>query len=259
MFKIEDFKGTSIRICKIKTPYLNYIRNFDHRIPVKGERKYIGLIININGMQYVVPLTSKGTNERILNGKNKRSPLVTTNIKDVADILHNNMFPTPESEIIDIKEISAESDSYLNYEYRFIRKKWAKINIKSMNIYQNRYNNEDRDYNFLKFICCDFKKLEIECKGWAYDHLVIKIKEQYRLKEYIEINKNTEIFSLVEVNDYGTYSRVENYDENNSELQSIKIYAKDEFGQEKFVEAVIKVKDGETLTQIDEKELQAVQ
>lgn len=78
-------------------------------------------------MQYVVPLTSQSVEERNLKVKNKRSPLVTTNIKNIAGILHNNMFPIPESEIIDIKEISAESDSYLNYEYRFIRKNGQKL------------------------------------------------------------------------------------------------------------------------------------
>jgi protein AbiQ len=122
MFEEKDFKNTPIRICEIKKPYLNYIRKFDKRIPVKSGRKYIGLVILINGMQYVVPLTSKGVNDRVSNGKNKRSPIVTTNLKNVADILHNNMFPAPESEIIDIKDISNEFDSYLNYEYRFIRK-----------------------------------------------------------------------------------------------------------------------------------------
>lgn len=112
-----------------------------------------------------------------------------------------------------------------------------------MNIYRSRYNENDKDYNFLKVICCDFKKLEIECRGWTYDHLIIKLKEKYNLMEYIEINKNTKFSSLIELSDYGIYSRVENFDENSSELQRINIYAKDEFGQEKYVEAIVKVKE----------------
>lgn len=127
MFEIEDFKNTPIRVCKVKKDYLKFIRKFDYRIPVKSGRKFICLVIVINGIQYVVPLTSQSVEERNLKGKNKRSPLVTTNIKNIADILHNNMFPIPKSEIIDIKEISAESDSYLNYEYRFIRKNGQKL------------------------------------------------------------------------------------------------------------------------------------
>ncbi len=243
MFKIEDFKDTPIRICEIEKTYLNYIRKFDYRVPVKSGRKYIGLIVFINGMQYVVPLTSKSTKDRISSGKNKRSPIVTTNIKNMADILHNNMFPVPETEIKDIKDISVWSDAYLNYEYRFIRKKWGKINIKSINTYRNRYDKNNKDYHFLNRICCDFKKLEVECKGWSYDHLTIKLREDYRFKEYIEIENGTNIASLVEINRYGIFSRVEGLDKNSLELQHIRIYAKDEFNQEKFIDAVFKITD----------------
>lgn len=127
-----------------------------------------------------------------------------------------------------------------------------------MNIYRNRYNENDKDYNFLKVICCDFKKLEIECRGWTYDHLIIKLKEKYNLMEYIEINKNTKFSSLIELSDYSIYSRVENFDENSPELQRINIYAKDEFGQEKYVEAIVKVKEKENAIQIEENELETV-
>ncbi|MEF2615189.1 type III toxin-antitoxin system ToxN/AbiQ family toxin [Faecalibacillus faecis] len=165
MFNEDDFKGTPINICYVKSDYLKYIRKFDYRIPIKTNRKFIGLVIRINGSQYVVPLTSKSSKERVSSGKRKRSPVVTTNLKDVADILHNNMFPVPSVEIEKIKDISYFTDPYLNYEYRLIRKKWVAINIKSMNVYRNRYIQKNKDYLFLNKICCDFKKLEEECKG----------------------------------------------------------------------------------------------
>lgn len=76
--------------------------------------------------------------------------------------------------------------------------------------------------------------------------------------EYIEINKNTKFSSLIELSDYGIYSRVENFDENSSELQRINIYAKDEFGQEKYVETIVKVKEKENAIQIEENELETV-
>lgn len=177
MFNEEDFKGTPINICYVKSDYLKYIRKFDYRIPIKTNRKFIGLVILINGSQYVVPLTSKSSKERVSSGKRKRSPVVTTNLKDVADILHNNMFPVPSVEIEKIKDISYFTDPYLNYEYRLIRKKRAAINIKSMNVYRNRYIQKNKDYLFLNKICCDFKKLEEECKRWSYNHLFIQLKK----------------------------------------------------------------------------------
>lgn len=148
MFNERDFKNTKISICYVNSDYLKYIRNFDFRIPVKNNRKFIGLVILINGMQYVVPLTSKNSYERVSNGKNKRSPIVTTHLKNVADILHNNMFPVPIKELENIDNISFESDSFLNYEYRLIRKKWASINLKSMNVYRNRDDSKNKDYYF---------------------------------------------------------------------------------------------------------------
>ena len=56
MFNEDDFKGTPINICYVKSDYLKYIRKFDYRIPIKTNRKFIGLVIRINGSQYVVPL-----------------------------------------------------------------------------------------------------------------------------------------------------------------------------------------------------------
>lgn len=247
MFEIEDFKNTPVRICKIEKSYINYMRKFDKRVPIKSGRKYICLVVLINNIHYVVPLTSKGADDRELKGKNKRSPIVTTNLKNIADVLHNNMFPIPEMEIKDIKDISAYTDSYLNYEYRFIRKKWSQINIKSINTYRNRYDKNHKDYKFLKLICCDFKKLEEECLGWSYNHLTIKLKEEYSSKEYIEIKNEEDIATLVQISHYGVYSRCEGFDETSSELQNITVYAKDEFGQEKSVSFMVKAISSEEL------------
>ncbi len=240
MFKESDFRDTKVSICYVKSDYLKYIRKFDIRIPVKTNRKFIGLVIFINGMQYVVPLTSKSTFERIDKGKKKRSPLVTTNLKNVADILHNNMFPVPMKELEKINDISFEKDSYLNYEYRLIRKKWATINLKSMNIYRNRYDEQNRDYYFLKRICCDFKKLEEECKGWTYDHLMINLKNKNISKEFLEIENEQDLLTYFDLSEYVDHLKVDNLS-NSNELQVIKITIFDEYGQSKSKNVLVKL------------------
>lgn len=88
--------------------------------------------------------------------------------------------------------------------------------------------------------------------GWSYNHLTIKLREDYRSKRYIEIENGTNISLLVEISGYGIFSRVEGLDENSSELQHIKIYAKDEFNQEKFIEAVVKITNT-TVKQLEKK------
>lgn len=245
MFTQNDYKKTNIRMCKITKDYLKFMNKIDYKVSKKKERTFIGLIVKFNNIQYVVPLTSQTLEKRHLNGKRKRSPIITTFLKEngneLADILHNNMFPVPENEIIDIKGIRDESNSYLSKEYRYIKKKWDKINEKSMNIYLSRYDKHHPNYYFLKSMCCDFKKLEEECLGWSYDHLKIKLKDEFN-EEIIYISKSTNFETLVSINNYSIFSRVENFDENSHELQNIRIYAKDEFGQEKFIEIVIKIK-----------------
>ena len=241
MFEKRDFKDSDILICKIESSYLKYMRQFDYKVPIKSGRKFIGLVIWINQMQYVVPMTSKSSLERRDSGKSKRSSSTTTHLKDIADILHNNMFPVPQNEIIKIDNISIHTDPYLNYEYRLIRKKWFEINMKSMRVYMDRYNEDDKDYHFLKRICCDFKNLENECKGWCYDHLFVHLKEEYVGKEYIEIKSESDILSKVEISDYAVSTNIEGLDEESDELQSVQICVSDEYGQKKYLKILVKM------------------
>lgn len=81
--------------------------------------------MRINGRMYVVPLTSQTTKERVARGKKKRSTTITTFIKvdgeEIANLLHNNMFPVPDEQIKRI-QIDPEVDTYLANEERQIRK-----------------------------------------------------------------------------------------------------------------------------------------
>ncbi len=170
----DDLKHTTPMICEISKEYLKYMHKADWRVSVKyNNRKFVGLAIRINNRIYVVPLTSQTTTERIARGKNKRSALITSFIevggKEIANLLHNNMFPAPRNQIKRI-QIDPLVDTYLANEERQIRKKWVEINEKSVNVYCERYNKESRNYHFLEKTCCDFKKLEKECDNWLNGH-----------------------------------------------------------------------------------------
>lgn len=75
------------------------------------------------------------------------------------------MIPVPE-ELATKIIIDPVKDTYLMNEYRFIRKHWVEINSKSVMIYIERNNENSRNYEFLKSICCDFKMLEAKCDDW---------------------------------------------------------------------------------------------
>ncbi|CVI72501.1 MULTISPECIES: type III toxin-antitoxin system ToxN/AbiQ family toxin [Eubacteriales] len=170
----EDIRKTTPILCEIQRDYIKYMHDADWRVSVKyNNRKFVGLAVQINGRMFVVPLTSQTTKERIARGKKKRSAAITTFLKvageEIANLLHNNMFPVPDDQIKPI-QIDPKVDTYLANEERQIRKKWVEINTKSIAVYRERYDKESRNYYFFNKTCCDFKKLEVECDRWEREH-----------------------------------------------------------------------------------------
>lgn len=170
----KDLKCTKPILCEIQRDYIKYMHDVDWRVSVKyNNRKFVGLAVRINGRIYVVPLTSQTTTERVARGKKKRSAAITTFLKvggeEIANLLHNNMFPVPKNQIKKI-QIDPLVDTYLANEERQIRKNWTEINTKSIAVYRERYDKNSRNYYFLNKTCCDFKKLEAECDKWEQEH-----------------------------------------------------------------------------------------
>lgn len=152
----------SLCLYKIDADYLKYLHNIDYRISVKyNNRPFVGIVTMLNGIKYVLPLTSQTTQERRKEGKNKRSAIITTFVKssndiEIANILHNNMFPVKDGVYIAL-DINPEVDTYESNEIRFIRKNSENIIKKAEKVYTDR----TTKYNeFLYKSCCDFKKLE---------------------------------------------------------------------------------------------------
>lgn len=168
-----DLKCTKPILCEIERDYMKYMHEADWRVSVKYKRKFVGLAVRINGRFYVIPLTSQTTKERVARGKKKRSASITTFIKvggeEIANLLHNNMFPVPRNQIKKIT-IDPMVDTYLANEERQIRKHWVEINTKSIAVYKDRYDTNSRNYHFFNRTCCDFKKLETECDKWENEH-----------------------------------------------------------------------------------------
>ena len=119
-----------LTLYKINAQYLKFLHNVDNRISVKyNNRPFVGIITMINGIKYVLPLTSQTTQERKKVGKSKRAAIITTFVKDssgveIANILHNNMFPVLD-DVYSAIQIDATIDTYESNEIRYIRKNRA--------------------------------------------------------------------------------------------------------------------------------------
>lgn len=152
----------------IDAKYLKYLHSIDYRVNVKNKRPFIGIITMINGVKYVLPLTSQTTAERMKEGKRKRSSKITTFVKDssdneIADILHNNMFPVFDG-VYTLRNIDPEKDTYELNEIRYIRKNRESIIQKAQKVYTDRTTKADP---FLNKTCCDYKKLESVYKDFV--------------------------------------------------------------------------------------------
>ncbi|MCR5796577.1 MAG: type III toxin-antitoxin system ToxN/AbiQ family toxin [Eubacterium sp.] len=153
---------TELHLCSIDARYLKFLHSVDYRVSVKyNNRPFVGFITMLNGINYVIPLTSQTTAERAKNGKGKRSARMTTFIRDssgveIANLLHNNMIPVPDNAYT-ILQIDATKNTYETNEIRFVRKHKEDIIKKAKKVYSDRLAGKDL---FLCKHCCDFAKLE---------------------------------------------------------------------------------------------------
>ena len=151
-------------LCMVNSDYIKFLHKIDKRVSVKyNNRPYVGLVTMINGIEYMLPLTSQTTSERKKDGKGKRSAMITTFVRDtnddeIANILHNNMIPI-RNDLYEILDIDATVDTYEANEIRFIRKNKDKIIQKAHKVHDNRIKGQNR---FLNSTCCDFALLEKE-------------------------------------------------------------------------------------------------
>lgn len=145
--------------------YLKYLHEKDYRVSVKfNNRPFAGIVTLVGDRKYIIPLTSQTTEERKREGKNKRSALITsfvteTSGKEISNLLYNNMIPVNE-QVITALNINPEIDTYESNEIRYLRKNWGSIQKKAGKVFEQRYDTQSYNYNFLTKTCCDFKKLE---------------------------------------------------------------------------------------------------
>lgn len=158
----------NIKLYEINNNYINYLSPhaphlfFNKKPKQKNERKYIGIILQINDMDYFAPLSSFKPKHSSM-----KEMIDFIKIKNYAVINLNNMFPVPSSEYTYV-DISKEKDlkyrSLLLSEYRYIKAIQDKIRKNALIIYKHKI--ENKNSTGLAKRCNDFLLLEELCKKY---------------------------------------------------------------------------------------------
>lgn len=153
----------NLKFYEVNPEYIDYLipiapHLFRNKKPGQNnERKYIGVVLNINEFEYFVPLSSfKAKHKKMKEG------LDFIKIKNYAVINLNNMFPVPSSErrYVNISEV--ENFQYKNLllsEYRYIKAIQEKICKNAKTLYYLKL--KDGNSTSLAKRCNDFSSLEI--------------------------------------------------------------------------------------------------
>lgn len=157
----------NIKFYEVSEDYVDYlIPHAPHLFRNKKQgqqnsRKYIGVVLHINNMNYFAPLSSFKSKHYKMN-----ETLDFIKIKNYAVINLNNMFPVPDGYYfyVDIsKEHNQKYKSLLLAEYRYIKSIQNKIRKNALTLYNLKMKGEKSN---LTNRCNDFLLLEELCKKY---------------------------------------------------------------------------------------------
>lgn len=157
----------NIKLYQVTPDYVDYLlpyapHLFHNKKPnQQNERKYIGVVLHINEMDYFAPLSSFKKKHQYLY-----ESLDLIKVKKYAVINLNNMFPVPKAHFfyVDIaQETNPQYRSLLLSEYRYIKSIQHKIRKNAEILYYLKIKGEKSP---LTMRCNDFLKLEEMCKKY---------------------------------------------------------------------------------------------
>ncbi|PMM01869.1 hypothetical protein BCT63_18360 [Vibrio kanaloae] len=148
----------------VSNDYINHLKKVDARVPDNYDerRAYVGVVMEVCGIKYLVPLTSHKTKHKDIKPgaqtvfkihelNNEANPLGMAQI--------SNMLPVLDSEIqlLDMKVQSENKKKLLNLQQQFLRKNSERFVKKAMRLYELV---TVKKVPGLVKNCCDFKALE---------------------------------------------------------------------------------------------------
>lgn len=155
----------------VSDTYITHLKAIDDRVPdnYKATRPYVGVVMEINGHQYLAPLTSYKPKQDRLNA----STPSLFKLHEKGDeqnklgmIQINNMLPVTEAELT-LLNMDAQPEKYkrmLNLQLAFIKANQEKIKEKAEKFYELVV---VRKHTFFSAISCDFMALEAGCAAFV--------------------------------------------------------------------------------------------
>mgnify|MGYP002580640988 CR=1 FL=1 len=185
-----------MRIYIVKEDYINYLKKFDDNIrDNKNEsRPYIGILLEVNGMNYIAPLASP--KEKHKSMKNNIDFFKLEN-GDLGVINLNNMIPVHKENIVEYNFEERHNRKYsilLTKQIRFINKNEDVIKNKANKLYNKVISGRSfiakrcvnfeliekkaLEYNLIPILCCG-ETLEQREKGITIDFIRTQIKSAF--------------------------------------------------------------------------------
>lgn len=167
-----------MKLYEITDEYINYLRKFDNKVYDNKEenrkvmRKYLGIVLNINQLNYYIPMSSPKKSDYKNNHIRKSViPIIriisneeVDNIPVLKGTLRiSNMIPVPDSELILYEPKNEKNKNYkilIEKELEVIGKNEELIKKYANILYKQKINNYDVSY--IKNVV-DFKLLEEKC------------------------------------------------------------------------------------------------
>lgn len=166
----------SLKFYEINLDYIDFLSLFaphlfkNKKASQKNSRKYIGIVLSVNSLDYFVPLSSFKEKH-----KNMRETVDFIKIKDFAVLNINNMFPASSNDckFLDINSVADKNyQNLLRNEYRFIKTIEEKIIKNAKTVYIHKKLNGNK--TGLSKRCNDFLLLETKCAEWQTKHHLSK-------------------------------------------------------------------------------------
>ena len=155
-----------LKLYEINPKYIKYLAQYQEHIFIsdgnKASRKYIGIVLQINAMNYFAPLSSFKPKH-----KKMKESVDFIKIRDYAVININNMVPVPEGEyhLVDVNGTKDMQYRYLmQAESREINRQRNRIIKNADIVYKHKLRNGDTTP--LARRTNDFKELEKRCKQY---------------------------------------------------------------------------------------------
>ena len=170
-----------MKLYAVSDEYIRYLRKFDNKVYDNKEnnrkvmRKYLGIVLTINELNYYIPMSSPKNSDYKDNEIRKSIiPIIRmvsneeiNNIPVLKGTLRiSNMIPVPISELILYEPKNEQDKDYkilVEKELEFIDKNEEMIKKYAMILYKQKINNYNVSY--IKNVV-DFKLLEKKCKEY---------------------------------------------------------------------------------------------